>query len=225
MPDFCKMSAMTSDSMRKKKKKKEKLLSTLGPIPCQIDVVRVNLFLFKTGNSVAGKLAVLIYGRIYIVCYGMFMAEDKPSHIIPKIGSHEAGWVMFTSKYADARGKGLVLPWLVAWENNNKVPVKTVTSDDEPESNTLLPHDNDGKLPELKGNKSDEGIMDKNGNGKAEINKDTNSKNNGDLKSATKKKPSKELGKENNFMESGNNYNKCDFKPPAAESLSPDKQI
>eukprot|EP00536_Pseudo-nitzschia_multiseries_P000461 jgi/Psemu1/1034/gm1.1034_g len=58
MPNFHKMSSMTSDCTAKKKKKKKKSLSSLGPIPRKIDVM-VNLFLFKTDNGFTGKLAVL----------------------------------------------------------------------------------------------------------------------------------------------------------------------
>eukprot|EP00536_Pseudo-nitzschia_multiseries_P016286 jgi/Psemu1/45602/gm1.45602_g len=53
MPDFRKKLSTESPT---KKKKKERLLSTFGPIPCQIDVM-VNLFLYDDG--VAGKLGVL----------------------------------------------------------------------------------------------------------------------------------------------------------------------
>eukprot|EP00536_Pseudo-nitzschia_multiseries_P003550 jgi/Psemu1/8077/gm1.8077_g len=78
MPDFCKMSSMTSDSVTRKKKK-EKLLSPLDPIPRQIDMM-VNLFLFETGNGVAGKLAVV--GRTQITNqfnnYEMKIGNTKP---------------------------------------------------------------------------------------------------------------------------------------------------
>eukprot|EP00536_Pseudo-nitzschia_multiseries_P013247 jgi/Psemu1/34533/gm1.34533_g len=43
----------------------------------------------------------------------------------------------------------------------DKIPVKTVTSDGETKSNTLLPHDDDGKPLQDKGDKSDEENMDK----------------------------------------------------------------
>eukprot|EP00536_Pseudo-nitzschia_multiseries_P002755 jgi/Psemu1/6236/gm1.6236_g len=91
--------------------------------------------------------------------------------------------------------KGLVLLWLVGWGTNDKVSVKNVTLDgNQPESNIVLPHDDDGKQAEDKGNKSGEGNMDKNGNGSAD-DKDANLKNNGGLKPATKKTTSKEPGK------------------------------
>eukprot|EP00536_Pseudo-nitzschia_multiseries_P000455 jgi/Psemu1/1026/gm1.1026_g len=70
-----------------------------------------------------------------------------------------------------------------------KVPAESAPSDmnDQLESNLLLPHDDDAKLPEDKGNKSDKGNMDKNGNRNAD-NKDANSKNNGDLKPFSKRR-------------------------------------
>eukprot|EP00536_Pseudo-nitzschia_multiseries_P003553 jgi/Psemu1/8084/gm1.8084_g len=101
---------------------------------------------------------------------------------------------------ADTGGKGLVLPCLVVWENNNEVPV----TGSEAESNTLLHHDDDGELPEDEGNKSDEEIMDKNGNGKAD-DKDANLKKNSDLKPAGKKKTLKRTGEEFFLTESGSN--------------------
>eukprot|EP00536_Pseudo-nitzschia_multiseries_P008413 jgi/Psemu1/20378/gm1.20378_g len=60
--------------------------------------------------------------------------------------------------------------WL-GGKSDNEVPVKSVLLDteNEPESNTLLPHDDDGKWSEDKGNKSDEGKMDKNGRQKNSI--------------------------------------------------------
>eukprot|EP00536_Pseudo-nitzschia_multiseries_P007546 jgi/Psemu1/18190/gm1.18190_g len=121
---------------------------------------------------------------------------------------------MLTSECADAESKGLVLPWLVGCKNNKKAPVKTVMTNNEAESNTLLPHDDNGKPPEDKGNKSDEGNMDKNGNGKAEINKDAKSKNNSDTKPAAKNNPEKEPnpGRQKNSIKTGNNDSKCNFQ-------------
>eukprot|EP00536_Pseudo-nitzschia_multiseries_P000542 jgi/Psemu1/1219/gm1.1219_g len=105
-------------------------------------------------------------------------------------------------------------------EKNDKVPIKTVMLDNEAESNTLLPHDDDGKTPEDKGNKSGEGNMDKNGNGKTEIDKDSKSKNNSDMKPAAKNKPKKELVTKENSIKTGNNDNKCNFQPAVGGKTS-----
>eukprot|EP00536_Pseudo-nitzschia_multiseries_P016338 jgi/Psemu1/45809/gm1.45809_g len=85
--------------------------------------------------------------------------------------------------FFDSMEENLVLPWLVGSENNYKAHVETVMSDnDQPESNIVLPHDDDGKLPEDKDNKN------------------ANLKNNGDLKPAAKKTTLKEPGKKNNSI-------------------------
>eukprot|EP00536_Pseudo-nitzschia_multiseries_P007068 jgi/Psemu1/16845/gm1.16845_g len=104
----------------------------------------------------------------------LFNSKEAVQSFKYKNDSYEAGWVMLPSKCADPGDKDLVLPRLVGWRNNNEVTV----TDNEPESNMLLPHDDYGKPPEEKGNKSDEGNMGKSGNGKADIKKDANSKNN-----------------------------------------------
>eukprot|EP00536_Pseudo-nitzschia_multiseries_P008801 jgi/Psemu1/21465/gm1.21465_g len=83
-------------------------------------------------------------------------------------------------------------------KNNNEVPVKSNPSDtdNQPESNTLLPLDDVGKPPENKGNKSDEGNMDNNRKNESTTNdKDANSGNNGALKPAAKKKTEKNGGR------------------------------
>eukprot|EP00536_Pseudo-nitzschia_multiseries_P016366 jgi/Psemu1/45923/gm1.45923_g len=81
--------------------------------------------------------------------------------------------------------------------NDAKVPAKFFMLE-------LLPHDDDGKPPEDKGNESDEGNMDKNGNGKAEIDKDAKLTNNGDTKPVAKNRPEKELVTKENYMGTGN---------------------
>eukprot|EP00536_Pseudo-nitzschia_multiseries_P005549 jgi/Psemu1/12816/gm1.12816_g len=91
MPNFRKKFSTESLTKKKKEKKKESLLSMFGPIPLQIDLM-VNIFFYKTDNSVAGKLGVLSRneitnqfkdykmkknGTISSLCYGMSMVVKE----------------------------------------------------------------------------------------------------------------------------------------------------
>eukprot|EP00536_Pseudo-nitzschia_multiseries_P008324 jgi/Psemu1/20182/gm1.20182_g len=175
------------------------------------DLLKMNLeviFLSRTeAHNTKGNDLYLsgVFKHLKCSNFLYYTYKEEVQSFKSKNNSCEAGWVMFTSECADAGGKGLVLPWFVVLEKNNKVPVETdMLDDDQPESNIILPHDDDGKPAEDNSNKSDEGNMDKNGSGNAD-NKDANSKNNGDLKPAAKKVSLKKLGKKSNLTESGNN--------------------